>query len=178
MRTRITAALAMVAVCLVSASPSNATTQKLSNKTDVTIKAAVSTRCSVTTFPIAFTLGSGFVQSPGSSLVKHSSLALKCTKGANVAVGMNRGLYAGSTSATFGSRSMRLTVTNSKGGWQYLGYDLFHDNACTTVWAPTGFTYVSPSDAGSSVDVYARVITGQQVVLGTYTDTITATLNF
>lgn len=169
----IAPALALFVTAAVSASPPGAATQAQSLGTSVPVKASVSAQCSVATSPIGFTLGIGYVQAPGHSTYRQSALTLHCTKGASVAVGLNRGLYGGSTAAQFGSRSMKLTASSS-----YLGYELCHDSACASVWNPSGYTYVSPTDAGSTVPVWARIITGQRVFLGSYSDSVTATLNF
>lgn len=166
-------ALALLVTAAVSASPLGAATQKQSLGTSVPVKAAVSAQCSISTSPIGFTLGIGYVEAPGNSTYRQSALTLHCTKGASVAVGLNRGLYGGSTAAQFGSRSMKLQSSSS-----YLGYELCHDSSCASVWNPAGYTYISPTDAGSTVPVWARIITGQRVFLGSYSDSVTATLNF
>jgi spore coat protein U-like protein len=172
MRLRIVAAaLATLVAGFASAPPLSAATQK--QNTAVKINAAVSPECFVSTPAIAFNLGIGFVQAPGHSTSRQSALGVRCTKGAHVAVGLDRGLYAGSTDAQFGSRSMKLSTKAN-----YMGYELCHDSACASVWSPSGYTYVSPADTGSSLPVWARVITGQRVFLGSYADSVTATLNF
>ncbi len=171
---RYSAVLAALVAGLFSVLPLGVTaTQKQSVASSVQVKATVTQQCSISTSPIAFTLGIGYVQAPGKSTYKQSSVGLRCTKGASVAVGLDRGQYSGNTDARFGSRSMKLSTSAS-----YLGYELCHDSSCASVWLPSGYTYVSPTDAGSSVPVWARIVTGQRVFLGSYADSVTASVNF
>lgn len=169
----VCAALATLAAAFVSAPPLHAATQKQSLTTAVKINAAVSPDCFVSTPSFSFTLGIGFVQAPGSATAKQSALSVRCTKGARVGVGLDLGLYGGATQPQFGTRAMKLSTSAS-----YLGYELCRDSSCASVWAPSGYTYISPGDAGSTLPVWARITTGQRVFLGSYSDSVTATLNF
>lgn len=165
--------VALATLIAASAPPLLASTQTQHHPTSVQIHAAVSPDCFVSTPSFAFNLGIGFVQAPGSSTYRQGSLTLRCTKGAHIAVGLDLGLHGGATAAQFGSRSMKMPSSAN-----YLGYELCHDAGCGNVWAPSGYTYVSPSDTGSALSVYARIVTGQRVFLGSYSDAVTATLNF
>jgi spore coat protein U-like protein len=61
----------------------------------------------------------------------------------------------------------------------YLGYELCHDNACSSVWTAQGYNYVSPGDSGSQLPVWTRIKTGQpQARLGSYSDSVTVTISF
>jgi spore coat protein U-like protein len=87
---------------------------------------------------------------------------------------MNAGLYGSKAGVQYGARSMK-----SAAGKNYLGYDLCHDSACAALWSTTAaYTYVSPGDAGSSLPIYGRIITGQQADASTYTDSVTVTVSF
>jgi spore coat protein U-like protein len=86
---------------------------------------------------------------------------------------MNTGLYGSKAGVSFGTRSMKSSPGNS-----YLGYELCHDSGCSSIWTPAGFAYTSPTDAGSSLPVWARIKAGQQVDAGSYSDSITVTVNF
>lgn len=137
------------------------------------INGSVSTNCSLTTQPITFTIGVGYIHGPKPTIYQQSSLGVRCTKGAHVTIGMNGGLYGSAAGKQFGSRSMK-SIDGS-----YLGYELCHDSGCSTVWTASGYSYVSPSDAGSTLPVWARILTSQsQVKQGSYSDSVTVTVNF
>ncbi|MGZ3498046.1 MAG: Csu type fimbrial protein [Vulcanimicrobiaceae bacterium] len=137
------------------------------------INGAVATDCSLSTLPISFTIGIGYIHAPGNKVLAQSSLAVRCSKGASVLIGMNAGLYGSAAGSRFGTRSMKSTDGS------YLGYDLCHDSACASVWTPAGFSYTSPSDQGSSLPVWARIVTGQpQAKQGAYSDSVTVTVSF
>lgn len=139
----------------------------------VSVKGSVATTCTLTTASFDFSIGIGYIHAPRNAIIKQASLSVKCTKGAQAQIGMDYGLHAGAAGSQFGSRSMR----DSSG--DFLGYELCHDNACSAVWKPTGFNYVSASDKGSSVPVWTRITTGQpQAKQGSYNDAVTVTISF
>jgi spore coat protein U-like protein len=88
---------------------------------------------------------------------------------------MTMDLSAG-TSGTFANRTL-------KSGANVLNYNLYSTAANTQVWGNgTGTTYefsVDPTDRNAhSVTVYGTIPAGQNVGVGSYTDTITVTMNF
>lgn len=140
------------------------------------VRGSVSTNCSLLTNAINFTsIGIGYLHSASNPpIVKSSTLGVKCTKGAVTQILMNAGLYGSKAGTQFGTRSMK-----SNPGKNYLGYELCHDSNCASIWsATTGYTYTSPTDAGSSLPVWARIKTGQQADAGSYSDSVTVTINF
>jgi len=164
--------IALLVLACASAVPGAAATH--SKTQTLTVRGSVSQNCSLTTSPLAFpSMGIGYVHQPGKTVAMQSSLGMRCTKGASVQISMDTGLYGGKAGPQFGSRSMK-----SSNGKSYLAYDLCHDSACASVWTPQGYTYVSPSDAGSSLPVWGRIKTGQQADLGSYSDSVTVTVSF
>lgn len=144
-----------------------------SRSSSLTVKGSVLTNCTLATSAFTFTIGLGYIHGPKQTILKQGSLGIKCTKGANVQIKMNAGLYGSAAGSQFGTRSMR----DSTG--DYLGYELCHDSGCSNIWNATGYSYVSPSDAGSSLPVWARILTSQpQVKQGNYSDSVTVTVNF
>ena len=98
-------------------------------------------------------------------------MSIACTKGATTTIGLDLGSNAsGST--------RRLTDGSSN----YLTYELYQDSGRSTVWGNSGaglFTPVAaPSKASRAFTAYGRVAGAQDVPAGTYTDTVTATVNF
>jgi spore coat protein U-like protein len=66
-------------------------------------------------------------------------------------------------------------------GANALGYNLYTDAARTQVWGDLfngGTIQVAPAGTPARLDVYGRIPAGQNVPLGSYTDTITVTFFF
>jgi spore coat protein U-like protein len=70
----------------------------------------------------------------------------------------------------------------SAGGGNFLTYELYQDAGRTTVWGNGGAGLLSPaaapSKAARNFTVYGRVTSNQDVVAGSYSDTVVATVNF
>ncbi|MBX5452391.1 MAG: spore coat U domain-containing protein [Acidobacteriia bacterium] len=104
-------------------------------------------------------------------------ISVNCTKNTpSVWVGLNRG--RNSKHAPAGSHRAA-----SDGKRNYIGYDFYQDSTFTTLWentratAPTLGPFTSAKTA-VTVTAYGQAPAGQDVPVGTYTDTITATVNF
>lgn len=109
----------------------------------------------------------------GSATDSTGSITITCNNSAhNVVVTLSKG-----SSATFNPR----TMTN---GGETLSYNLFRDAARTSIWGDgTGgtstYTDNNPSNgADTVVTVYGRVPAGQDVSAGSYSDTVSAVINF
>jgi spore coat protein U-like protein len=104
------------------------------------------------------------------------TVTIACTKGSAPFIGLN----AGNNSAAAGGltppapRAMRLGATAD-----YLGYDIYWP-ATTTSWTTANpYTPSAPtSKAARTFNMDVVVFGGQDVTVGTYTDTVTATVNF
>jgi spore coat protein U-like protein len=99
-----------------------------------------------------------------------TTIAVACTKGAS---GVTVGLGLGSN-ATGSTRRM------AKSG-EYLTYEIYSDSGRSQVWGNSGSDLVSyspTSKASHNLSVYGRVAAGQDVSVGTYNDTVVATINF
>jgi spore coat protein U-like protein len=170
---RIALLAALLALTLTPAFGATTAVTHGKKTTTLTVKGSVSTTCLLTTSPFTFSIGIGYIHSPGNAVVKQNTLGVKCTKGATTQITMDTGLYGSAAGAQFGSRSMK-----SPNG-DFMGYELCHDSACSAVWTPQGYNYISPSDTGSSIPVWTRIKTGQsQVKQGSHTDSVTVTISF
>ena len=99
-------------------------------------------------------------------------LQISCTRGASTTIGIDNGTHAGQTS--FGTRALA-------DGNKYLGYDLYQDSARTILWTDAGaglYNYVSPSSLPTTISIYGRISSSQNVPSGIYTDTLVVTINY
>jgi spore coat protein U-like protein len=107
-----------------------------------------------------------------SNLDASSSLDVMCTNGTSYAVALNEGTTGG------GAFTARLMTDGSN----TLSYNLYTSSARTSVWGDgTGATLtVSGTGSGAlqSLPVYGRVPASQNVPVGSYADTVTATISF
>ncbi|HYV66294.1 MAG TPA: spore coat protein U domain-containing protein, partial [Myxococcales bacterium] len=105
------------------------------------------------------------------------TVSIACTKGSGPSIGLNAGNNPGAVAGV--TRAMA-------NGTNRLGYELFQQAAAPgngAVWTDIGGANplnagVSPSKASRSFTVQAQIPAGQDVAVGSYTDTITATVNF
>jgi spore coat protein U-like protein len=90
-----------------------------------------------------------------------------CTKGSTGLVSLDNGLnFSG------GARRM-------KTGTNFLSYEMYNDAGRTTVWnASNTVSYTAASKASTGLTLYGRVAGGQDVAVGSYSDTVIATITF
>jgi spore coat protein U-like protein len=74
---------------------------------------------------------------------------------------------------SFGNGHRRM----SRGGTDFLEYEIYTDAARTSVWSSTVAVSV-PQGNNGSVQFYGRVFPLQDVSVGAYTDTLVVTFNF
>ena len=67
-------------------------------------------------------------------------------------------------------------------GTDFLAYELYQDGSRSTVWGDSGGAVnnpgAAPSSAARTLTVYGRVSAGQSVSVGSYSDTVVATVTF
>jgi len=109
----------------------------------------------------------------GSDVDSTGTVTYNCNGGAhNVTVGLTQG-----ASASFNPRQM-------KKGAEALTYNLFLDASRTSIWGDgTSGTSVHqggdpPNNTNVNVTVYGRVWAGQDVSAGSFSDSVTAVINF
>lgn len=145
--------------------------------------ATVSNNCTVSTAALAFGTYDpiGTHRSGGANLNASGSITITCVKGVAPTIGLNLGSNA--------SVSIRRMMA---GAGQYLSYELYKPPtatagaACTfsgsVVWGTSGSNLFSASAAPSKVariyNVCGTVAAGQDPAIGTYSDTVTATVTF
>ena len=150
----------------------SADTLAAQNTSTFAVSATVNAACTISGTALSF--GSFNVLS-GSNVDATSTLTATCTNGSAYTVGLNAGLASG---ATVSSRKMTHTVDNTK----TLNYSLSTISSGGTNWDDIGGANVASgtgSGVGQSITVYGRVPSGQtSPIVGDYSDTITATIDF
>jgi spore coat protein U domain-containing protein, fimbrial subunit CupE1/2/3/6 len=162
--------LATALIVLLASAPAFAASSATSN---FSVTATVSNNCTISTTAISFGAYDPTVSNLSAPLDATGSVTITCTKGASTTIGLNAGAHG--TNATGTTRAM-------SSGSGYLSYELYQDTGRATVWDnSTGlFTPpVAPSKDPRTFTMYGRIPAGQDVPASTtYTDTVTATVNF
>jgi spore coat protein U-like protein len=173
--TSITLALAAAFATLAPSAQAATSTANLG------VSASVAANCTISTTPVAFGAYDPVVANATSDLNGSGSVSVACTKGASgLSVGLGNGLNF--------SASRRMT-----NGTDFLAYGLFQPpnntpgTACTfpasTAWGNTvGTNTLALTNATSknsrTYNVCGTVSAGQDVAVGSYADTVVATINF
>ena len=143
------------------------------------VSATVVANCTISATDLAFGNYDPVVanNTTGADVYGTSTVTVACTKGApNVWIGLDAGANAASATGT--TRAM------SAAGGNYLNYDLYTANpnpAPGSVWGntqATGKSYVAASKAATAISVFGRIPKGQDAAAGSYTDQVTATINY
>ncbi len=101
-----------------------------------------------------------------------ANLSVKCTKGAPYQIGLDKG-----TTAT-GTVADRLLANSTSAATAH--YQLYQNSGRTTVWGDTQGTntmdVAASTGAGETIPNYARVPYPQNILAGSYADSVTATI--
>ena len=125
--------------------------------------------CTISTTPVSYGSYNVFSATP---LDSTGTVTYRCGNEKNITITLNKG-----GAATFDPRQML-------NGSEALNYNLYQDAARTTIWGDgTGGTQVysdanPPNNQNVTVNIFGRIPAGQDVTAGSYTNTITATINF
>jgi spore coat protein U-like protein len=124
--------------------------------------------CSIST-PTSVAFGTYDVY--GAFVDTTGTVRVGCILATNVTVDLSRG-----NAPSFNPRYMA-------NGAEHLTYNLYLDAARTTIWGDNtgGSSHATPGTiffAYVNITIYGRITAGQDVSAGSYTDSITATVNF
>lgn len=132
------------------------------------VTATVEASCTIT----GTSLGFGTFNVLGADVDAVSALTATCTNDSAYTVGLSAGTGLGAT----------VTDRKMTSGTDLLDYGLYTDTARTTNWDDIGGTTVvsgTGTGVGQEITVYGRIHTGQtSIPVGSYSDTITATVDF
>jgi spore coat protein U-like protein len=133
--------------------------------TNLPISATVNAACNITTAGVSFGTYSPL---SGSDTTANGSVTITCTKGAGTSIELNQGLH--------GNRNM------SAGGADLLPYELHSVSVTGPIWGSSATERLAsgaaPDMEARAYTVYGRIPPSQVVAAGSYTDTVTATVNF
>ena len=137
----------------------------------LTVSASVTKNCTITTAPVAFGNYDSVTANATAPLDGVGTVTVKCTKGAAAKVGLNTG-----------SNEQGTTRRMAGATAEYLSYELYKDSAHATIWGNAADTALdipaAPNQTPRNFTVYGRVAQAQEAAVGTYTDTVVATVNF
>jgi len=145
-----------------------------SKSTTFNVSSSVSANCTISATDLNFGAYDPVVANKTTALDVNTTVTVLCTKGSTgVTVGLDLGIHAAA-----GNRFM-------SNGTDSLQYELYSDSAGGTLWANAGAGLVTwpafgpiGAGAGTPHTVFGRIPAGQDVSVGSYNDTVTATVNF
>jgi len=131
------------------------------------VSATVSANCTIAAGALAFTPYDPVVANATANLDQTSTITVACTKGSTGVVSLDNGVNASGT------------IRRMKAGTNFLTYEMYSDSGRTTVWNATNtVSYTALTKATTGVTLYGRVPAGQDVPVGSYTDSVVATITF
>jgi len=142
------------------------------NATDnMEVSLTIAPSCTIEVVPLDFgTLGT--LNAVGSPIQDTATITVTCTSDAAYAVGLGLGSNALTT-------QRRLFNAAAGADHPYVNYDLYSENTYTTAWGttePTDTLAGTGSGSGQDLTVYGAIPAGQAVSVGSYSDTVTATV--
>lgn len=175
----VLASLLGVGAALVAAQPAHAASPQTSN---LAVSANIAANCQISTTPLAFGAYDPVVTNATTALNGNGSVIIGCTKGSAPTITLGLG-----ANATGAQRNM-LNGSNT----DVMAYNLFQPpnntpgTACTfpgsQAWGTTGAAIFTPTVPGSKANrtysICGTVPAGQDISVGSYTDTVVATVNF
>ncbi len=134
------------------------------------VSSSVAANCTISSNPLSFGPYDPVVANATTNLDVNTTLSVACTKGSTSAVSLDLGTHSAAA-----VRKMQNTVTAT----ELLNYELYTAAARLVVWNTTNtVSYTSTGKAASTLTVYGRVPSGQDVAVGSYTDSVVATITF
>ena len=142
---------------------------------NLNISATVSSNCTISTSAVAFAYDPVVANSAsGADVTGTGGVTVQCTKGDTHAVSLN-----------FGQNVITTTQRRVKSGLNYLNYNLYTDNTYATLWGDgtsltqtVSFGPFTSSATAITSTVFGKMLKGQDAPIGSYTDTVIATVNF
>lgn len=141
----------------------------------ITVRANVIESCTVNSFTLNFGNYDPVTTHRTQSLDAMTVITAHCTTGTEAKITLSNGDH-------FDGTNRRMMEAGSPP--EYLSYNIFTDSGRSMVWDNVvGVTEVSdsriiPLGGGGGIPAYGRILGGQNVRAGNYTDTVVATVNY
>jgi spore coat protein U-like protein len=141
---------------------------------NLAVSATVAANCTISTAAVSFGAYDPVGTHSATNLDATGTVTTTCTNGSAVTVILGQGANA-DTGSTDAVPLRRMTDATN-----FLAYFLFSESGRTTVWGNTAGTGLGDTGTGSTSDltVYGRVGSAQNVPVGSYSDTVVATVTF
>jgi spore coat protein U-like protein len=133
---------------------------------NITVTATVVKNCTITAGNVNF---GSYDPTSATPLNATGTFTITCGQGTAYTVGLGAGANA------------QGTTRRMAGGSQFLTYELYQNTARSVVWNNTGTGMVSGTATSNSpitLTIYGQVTPSQNISIGSYTDTVVATVNF
>jgi spore coat protein U-like protein len=113
----------------------------------------------------------------GAAVTGNTTFSIQCTNLMSApSVLMDQGLNDNTGTLAAPARRMLATVDSTS---YYLNYNLYSNAGASTVWeGVTGVTSPTPNGTAQNMTVYGKIASGQNVPAGSYSDTVTISVNF
>lgn len=142
---------------------------------NLAVSASVTANCTISTGALTFGSYDPIVTNKAANLDGTGSVSVTCTNGADWKIGLGQG-----SNADTGSTDAAPLRQMSDGGSSLLSYALYSDAGRSVVWGNTDATDVDGTGDGTAQanTVYAEIASDQNVIEGSYSDTVVATVTF
>jgi len=141
---------------------------------DLTVSASIASNCTIdASDSLAFGAYDPIVTNKSSDLEGDGSISVICTNGSAVTIELDGGLNEDGAAPAAPARRMI-------SGANLLSYTLYSDAGLLTLWATGAAVDVDDTGTGvaSNHTVYGSVAADQNVPVGSYSDTVSATVTF
>jgi spore coat protein U-like protein len=136
-----------------------------------TVSVTILAECNVSTSPLTFGNYDPVVTNAASNLDNTTLVNVYCTKGTPVTVTLDNGTWASGT-----TRRLKSAAGN------FLTYEMYKDAARGVIWngtnTNTGTSTSKLTPINNGFTVYGRVPSAQDIPAGSYSDTVTVTVNY
>jgi spore coat protein U-like protein len=165
-RSRLFSATSFAVAAAVTAATFGAVSAQAATATaTLSVSASIAGACTVGGSALSFGAYSATAASTA-----NSNISVTCSNGTNAVVTLNQGNNNNRVPAS-GTRALN-------NGTNYLGYEIYTDNALGTVWNTVNSQPVTSTGAPITLTAYGRIPAGQNPATGSYNDTVTITVTF
>jgi spore coat protein U-like protein len=136
------------------------------------VSAQILDACTIAATPVAF---GDYDHTAGSAKTASGSVTETCTNGTAATITLGEGLHAKLASVP------GVPLRQMASGTDLMAYFLYSDAGAGTLWGntpATGVAQTGTGDAGTTLTVYGFITAGQNVPVGSYADTVLATVTF